>query len=229
MLWVVTGGVGSGKSAFANAWAKSLGREAIKLVCPVWPESEGSGTKPEASIPGSGGEENGGTVTLPADHTLAEQLNRINLRSNPFRASGRIIVVDSLSGWLRQEIAEMQKLFPKPEKPTLPRRGRPSKPAETDELFRKRTAKLEASLQEVVRALLDFEGKRIVVTEETPAGLVRDPWERWYLHKLAAANVALGSACDGLYRLTAGVATELKGTKMKRGTNHDENLYPNRR
>ncbi|CAM3836032.1 bifunctional adenosylcobinamide kinase/adenosylcobinamide-phosphate guanylyltransferase [Cohnella lubricantis] len=227
MLWIVTGGVGSGKSAFAEALARTHGREAIKLVCPAWPDSEITGVAPELNDPVSRDESN--EMTLPADHTLAERLNLINLRSNPFRANQRIIVVDSLSGWLRQEIEEMRKLFPPPEAAALPRRGRPRKPAETSEVFRKRTRKLEASLQSVIAALLSFEGKRIVVTEETPAGLVRDPWERWYLRELSKANLRLASACDKLYRLTAGFAEELKGTMMKRGTYHDENLYPNRR
>lgn len=227
MLWIVTGGVGSGKSAFAEAWARAHGREAIKLVCPAWPYSDISGFAPEKDVPLGGDEPD--WIRLPADRALADTLNRINLRSNPFRADRRVVVVDSLSGWLRQEIEEIRKPYPAPEAQKRSKRGVPGVMPETEELFRERTAKLEASLREVVTALLDFLGKRIVVTEETPAGLARDPWERWYLRELSKANLQLASACDGMYRMTAGIAAEIKGTKMKRGILKDENLYPNRR
>lgn len=261
MLWIVIGGVGSGKSAFAEQWARKHGREAVKLACPAWPDLPSAAESPGsiAESPGgaaaaaasdaparpemeqaarpaaadrrsafAAGEEAPKWITVPADQALAERLNRINLRSNPFRASGRVIVVDSLSGWLRQEVAEAQRLFPRPEAAVPPRRGRRKKPSETDEIFRKRTAKLEEALREVVAAVLGFEGRRIVVTEETPAGLLGDPWERWYVRELAEANRRLVAASDGVYRMTAGIATEIAGMKRKRGTVDDENLYPNR-
>jgi adenosylcobinamide kinase/adenosylcobinamide-phosphate guanylyltransferase len=195
MLWIVTGGIGSGKSAFAEAWAAAHGREAIKLACPPWPGACGAGEEGEAA----GSANRGRRTLLPADRALAERLNRINLLSNPFRASDRVVIVDSLSGWLRQAVEEIRSVSPE----------------ETEETFRLRTAKLEAALREVVGALLGFEGRLLVVTEDTPGGLARDPWERWYLRELSSANRRLSDACDGLHHLVAGVATELKSPRKK--------------
>ncbi|GIO13915.1 hypothetical protein J19TS2_34700 [Cohnella xylanilytica] len=227
MLWLVTGGVGSGKSAFAERWAAAHGREAIKLACPAWPNGNGR-FEDEIAV----SEENAKAAnwtTAPADHGLAERLRRINLRSNPFRASSRVVVVDSLSGWLRREVEETRKLFPRAEAPSPPRRGRRRKPVETEEVFLRRAALLEKALGEVVEELLSFDGSRIVVTEEAAAGLADDPWERWYVRQLAYANRRLGEASDGIHRLSFGIATEIKGTMIReRGTNRDENLYPNR-
>jgi adenosyl cobinamide kinase/adenosyl cobinamide phosphate guanylyltransferase len=143
----------------------------------------------------------------PADSSLAATLNRINRESNIFRADRRVLVVDSLSGWLRDYLLRARQAGCDP--------GGPEDWA-------------ASPLQEVTAALLSFQGKRIVVSEEASAGLAEDPWERRYAWELAAAIRRLAEESHAVYRLTAGFAAELKGHRVNRGRTKDENLYPNR-
>lgn len=234
MLWMVTGGVGSGKSAFARRWAAAHGREAILLTCPPWPA--GSGEAREIPDDENEDENEYGKkarwMRIAADRALAEKLNKINLQSNPFRASARVVVLDGLSGWLRAEIAAVRGAGLAPGgrgSPASLRRGRLLGREEAEARFARAATALETRLSDALAALRDFDGIRVVVTEEPAAGLATDPWERWYASRLAYANRTLAEASDGMHRLTAGLATEIKGQRMKRGTSHHENLYPNRR
>ncbi|MBN2979891.1 MULTISPECIES: bifunctional adenosylcobinamide kinase/adenosylcobinamide-phosphate guanylyltransferase [Cohnella] len=195
MLWIVTGGVGSGKTAFARRLAEALGREAIWLTCPAFPDDPaivparlGDSPKPDSSLR---------LATLDADADLARKLQEINLSSNPFRIDQRVVVFDGLAGWLRRRLAF----------------GAEEAAMDPGHL----AAQLDAALDEIVEAILAFAGRRIVVTEEPAAGLAGGLWERWYATRLSAANMRLASACDGMHRLTAGVAAELKGLRTKRG------------
>ncbi|WP_373229072.1 bifunctional adenosylcobinamide kinase/adenosylcobinamide-phosphate guanylyltransferase [Cohnella sp.] len=188
MLWLVTGGVGCGKSAFAEELAFTLGREGIKLFCPPFPAlnilDPLKGSELRADF----------TWTYSdADAFLADKLNAINLESNVFRADRRVLVVDSLSGMLRLIIQDTALDIVDGE------------------------ARIDALWQEVLTSILSFQGKIIVVTEETSAGLFLNSREQWYTFKLAAVNRILSEASSSQYRLTAGVATEVKGYRVKRG------------
>jgi adenosyl cobinamide kinase/adenosyl cobinamide phosphate guanylyltransferase len=209
MLWLVIGGVGSGKSAFAWRLAEALGREAILLACPAWPDDSGRLPAPERP---SGTQPAFRWKMLRADADAARKFEEINFSSNPFRIDQRVVVFDGLAGWLRGQIARERDASAKPD-------------AAPDSAF----ARLDAALDETLGAILGFDGRRIVVTEEPLAGLAADPWERWYLARLSTANLRLASACAGMYRVTAGAATELKGSRTKRGNVHHETLYPNGR
>ncbi|CAI6046175.1 bifunctional adenosylcobinamide kinase/adenosylcobinamide-phosphate guanylyltransferase [Cohnella sp. JJ-181] len=204
MLLLVTGGTGSGKSAYARRLAESLGREAIAFTCPAWPprrtgESAGSGLSPSddrlrrgpaADARGTASGRRGFSWThVPADGDCAQALHRVNLDSNPYRAERRTLVLDSLSGWLRHRVLERS-----PDDGTM-----------------EETA---AAAGELLTALLEFEGILIVVTEEAAAGLVFDPRERTYIRLLAESNQRLAAASHTIYRLSYGMAETVRGERL---------------
>lgn len=190
MLVVVTGGIGCGKSAYAEKWALSLGREAIRLECPTLPTEIGdNGFDPPATIPGFVWRR------YPADATLASKLNEINLESNVFRAESRVVLIDSLSGWLRAHVYNAVK---------------------ANHLWHEARPALDQDWQRFMEALFTFQGKVIVITEETTATLAFDPWESWYIGRLAETNRKLAEVSHAMYRMTAGIAVEIKGRRTKR-------------
>ncbi|WP_268747738.1 bifunctional adenosylcobinamide kinase/adenosylcobinamide-phosphate guanylyltransferase [Cohnella kolymensis] len=115
-------------------------------------------------------------------------------------------MVDSISGWLRALVSKAQ-----------PGNLRAVQP------------QVEAAWAEVLDAVLSFQGKMIVVTEDASAGLSLGSWEQWYTYKVADANRTLAEASHTFYRVNAGVAAEVKGYRVKRGNIHHENIYPDRR
>ncbi|MBB6633718.1 bifunctional adenosylcobinamide kinase/adenosylcobinamide-phosphate guanylyltransferase [Cohnella thailandensis] len=229
MLWMVTGGVGCGKSAYAEKWATTLGREAILLSCPAWPNGRDGDPDARGSVPPKPEGDKISWMSWKADDKLSERLDQINLKSNPFRADSRVIVLDSLSGWLRKAIYEARKepVLAAPADP--PKRGRRRKLPETEEVFKLRTDKVGKEFRRVVDALLRYHGRRIIVTEQPSLGLEADPWERWFAGELAAANRRLAERSTELRLLVSGVAMEIGSARTKRGNRYDEDLYPNRR
>jgi adenosylcobinamide kinase/adenosylcobinamide-phosphate guanylyltransferase len=201
MLWMIIGGVGSGKSAFAEELALTLGREGIRLVCPPFPGTNPNGMEYSADRNPA---DRFSWTESDADVTLPSKLNAINLESNIFRAERRVIVIDSLSGWLRNLYGRF-----------------PDDLGEAEWL-------IGEALRQVLSAIISFEGKIIVVTEETFAPLTLGVRERSYCYKLAEANRSLFEVSGALYRLTAGMATEVKGYRVKRRITPNENIYPNR-
>jgi adenosyl cobinamide kinase/adenosyl cobinamide phosphate guanylyltransferase len=199
MLWLVTGGIGSGKSAFAHELALVVGREGIRLSCPPFPRAN-----PTAGEPWAAAGEFYRTLS-EADESLAHKLNAINMESNIFRAERRVVVVDSLSGWLRGLLGRM----------------------DTDN--EEWNSLAEERWREALAAIAAFEGRMIVVTEEPSVGLRPSSEELAFAYWLAEANRALLAASGKAYRLTAGVAMELKGYQVKGGNGGHENLYENRR
>jgi adenosylcobinamide kinase / adenosylcobinamide-phosphate guanylyltransferase len=201
MLWLITGGIACGKSAFAEELALTVGREAICLSCPPLPEVTTFAR--ERDFPA---QSQFFWTDTDADDRLAAKIRAINVQSNFFRAEQRLLLVDSISGWLRALVSRADSDDPHFEIPQI-----------------------EAAWSEVLDAILSFQGKMIVVTEDAAAGLSLGSWERWYTYKLADANRTLADASDKFYRLSAGIAMEVKGYRVKRGNIHHENIYPDRR
>lgn len=199
MLWLVTGGVCSGKSAFAKELAHTVGREGIRLSCPSFPEWNADGRQDvmDDRIDFTWNHSE-------ADKSLAYKLNAINLESNIFRADRRVLVVDSLSGWLR---------------------GLIHREALDDGGWEDHVGN---AWEEVLQAILSFQGKMIVVTEDVTAGYTMNRKEREYTYRLATANRQFMEASTSLYRMTAGIASELKGYRLQRGNIKDENIYSDR-
>ncbi len=199
MIWMITGGIGSGKTDFANELAHTLGREGIILACPAFPDQLIGGSQAdwvyEPDFP---------WTYSDADDTLASKLTAINMESNIFRADRRVLVMDSLSGWLRSLYMRKNK-------------------AVTDD-----EAALDDAWQEVLAAILSFDGKMIVVTEEPASGLSVSLREQGYAYRLAVSNRILLEASVCLYRMTAGMATEVKGYRLKRRNTTSENIHTDR-
>jgi adenosyl cobinamide kinase/adenosyl cobinamide phosphate guanylyltransferase len=135
---------------------------------------------------------------------LAKKLTAINLDSNFYRADRRVLVIDSLSGWLRGVYHRMDGDAPEEEE------------------------RIDSAWREALEAILAFQGRMIVVTEELSAGLFMSAREQGFAYKLAYANRVLMEASEIVYRMTAGMAAELKGYRLKRGKTADENIYPDR-
>nr|WP_255570467.1 bifunctional adenosylcobinamide kinase/adenosylcobinamide-phosphate guanylyltransferase [Cohnella sp. CFH 77786] len=190
-MLLLIGGIGSGKSAYASEWARTLGREAIRFSCPTFPNGGSANPLPPEPEPSSFA-----WTELAADGTMAAAIHRINRESNIFRADRRVLLVDSLSGWLRASIGRARGAGLEPE--ALSGNG-------------------GALLGELLDALLAYQGKRIVVTEEAAAGLAEDPWERLFAMELARAVRVLARESHAVYRLTAGLASEVKGRQVKWG------------
>jgi adenosylcobinamide kinase/adenosylcobinamide-phosphate guanylyltransferase len=187
MLWLITGGIGCGKSEFAADLALSLGREAIRLSCPSFPNYSALEQREEED------HANFSWTHSDADEALANKLNAINLESNIFRADRRVIVIDSLSGWLRGLFLRIHTETPESE------------------------AQIEAEWQEVLKSILCYHGQMVVITEDIAAGLSTSSRELAFMYKLAAANRLLLKASHTIYRMTAGMATEVKGYRLIRG------------
>jgi len=199
MLWLITGGIGSGKSDFAEQLALTVGHEGIRLLCPPFPIRYSAANNETGSL------QAGFRWTfVDADETLAYKLNAINMESNIFRADRRVLVVDSLSGWLRGLYHRVEDNHPDAE------------------------AAISDAWQDILTAIRSFEGKMIVITEDVAAGLSLSSRERSYAYRLAEANRLLLESCTTIYRMTAGMATEVKGYRLKRGNMTDENIYKNR-
>ncbi|MFD0671577.1 bifunctional adenosylcobinamide kinase/adenosylcobinamide-phosphate guanylyltransferase [Cohnella sp. GCM10027633] len=206
MLWLITGGIASGKTQFARRLAASVGKEGIRMGCAAFPAPVGD----DAGTLDSRASDRSGSafqwLHAEADASLAAKLRSVNRESNPFLADRRVLVVDSLSGWLRGAIGEAR---------TADAAALESQVAE--------------AFGEVMDELLSYQGRLIVVAEEPAAGLHMDAWTQWYAFRLAGAIRALSERSRAVYRLTAGIATEVKGYRVNREDYEDENLYKNGR
>ncbi|MDI4644640.1 bifunctional adenosylcobinamide kinase/adenosylcobinamide-phosphate guanylyltransferase [Cohnella hashimotonis] len=201
MLLLVTGGTGSGKSAYARQLAESLGREAIGFNCPAWPQIDANpagkagavsntlAADAFADVKHASGRHGFAWTELPADGSCAQTLTRVNLDSNPYRAERRALVLDSLSGWLRHRVLE-------------------DRPGEGEE------ERVSAEAGKLLGALLAFEGVVIVVTEEATAGLASEPRERAFIKLLAESNRRLAAASHTIYRLSFGIAEAIRGERI---------------
>ncbi|MEK0316372.1 bifunctional adenosylcobinamide kinase/adenosylcobinamide-phosphate guanylyltransferase [Cohnella sp. 56] len=145
-------------------------------------------------------------IEANADCALA--LNRINMDSNPYRAERRALVLDSLSGWLRQQVAAASMDMKRDDQTLCEHRE------EQGGHDGRQAANPKAAAEELLRALLEFEGIVIVVTEEAVAGLASDPWERLYIRLLAEANRRLADASHAIYRMSFGIATAIRGERL---------------
>lgn len=203
MLWLIIGGIASGKSLFAERLAASVGRAGIQMHDLHGRPAPGMGTSVSESAAGAaaaGGKgfpDKDGFAWLrtEADASLASKLRAVNRESNPFR-SDRVVVVDSLSGWLRDRFLDAG-----------PAGTPPSEPIPSS---------VDLALEELMGELLSFQGKLIVVSEEPALGLFRDAWAEGYAYRLAGAQRRLSERSRKTYRLTAGIASEVKGYRVAR-------------
>lgn len=196
MLWLIIGGIASGKSLFAERLAESVGRAGIRMHDLHGPASRRQVAAKAGSAEETPSRDKNGFAWLrtEADASLASKLRAVNRESNPFRAD-RVVVVDSLSGWLRARFMDAAAA------------GMP-----TDAI----PAGIDPAFEELLDELLAFQGKLIVVSEEPSLGLFRDAWTEAYAYRLAGAQRRLSERSRKTYRLIAGIATEVKGYRVAR-------------
>ncbi|WP_147423848.1 bifunctional adenosylcobinamide kinase/adenosylcobinamide-phosphate guanylyltransferase [Cohnella endophytica] len=187
MLWTITGGIGSGKSVFAEELARTVGHEGIRLSCSPFPGNE---NRTDSLACSSRNDASFLWAESDADDMLANKLNSINLESNIFRADRRVLLLDSLSGWLRGLYYRIDDRQPEAED------------------------RIEAAWEQALKAIFSFEGKLIVVTEEAFGGLSVSARELSYARRLSKANRRLTEESKVFYRMTSGMATEVKGYRI---------------
>lgn len=199
MLWLIIGGIASGKSLFAERLAASVGRAGIRMHdlhgCPASETGASGEVSARAGEKRSRDKDGFAWLRTEADASLASKLRAVNRESNPFR-SDRVVVVDSLSGWLRDRFSDAAPAGTAPPEPIPP--------------------SVDLALEELMGELLSFQGKLIVVSEEPALGLFRDAWTEGYAYRLAGAQRRLSERSRKTYRLTAGIASEVKGYRVAR-------------
>ncbi|QOS77831.1 bifunctional adenosylcobinamide kinase/adenosylcobinamide-phosphate guanylyltransferase [Paenibacillus sp. JNUCC31] len=117
---------------------------------------------------------------------LTEVLHQINRESNLFLADKRIVIVDSLTAWMAAGFRA------------------------SDDLDHQR---LETQL--LLDALLSYQGKLLVITNEMHGSLYPSEEERIFAARMASVNRALQKHSEQMYILVSGLAVDLKAQKMR--------------
>jgi adenosyl cobinamide kinase/adenosyl cobinamide phosphate guanylyltransferase len=174
---MVTGGFGTGKTRFALSIAARLAREGIYISAPGQLADGASGV-PE--LPPSYHR-----ISVDEEMPLPNVLEHLNLESNVFRADRRIIIVDSVTGWLSGEFG--------------------SGPLQQAERRR-----LELKAERLSDKLLNYQGMLLVITNEVYPMLHPGEKEALFGRLISRLNMEMAARADKVFRLTAGLAVELK-------------------
>ncbi|MGC5771001.1 bifunctional adenosylcobinamide kinase/adenosylcobinamide-phosphate guanylyltransferase [Paenibacillus pabuli] len=117
---------------------------------------------------------------------LTEVLHQINRESNLFLADQRIVIVDSLTAWMAAGFRA------------------------SDDLDHQR---LET--QQLLDALLSYQGKLLVITNEMQGSLYPSEEERIFAARMASINRALQKYSEQMYILVSGLAVDLKAQQIR--------------
>ncbi|WP_440118074.1 bifunctional adenosylcobinamide kinase/adenosylcobinamide-phosphate guanylyltransferase [Paenibacillus sp. QZ-Y1] len=117
---------------------------------------------------------------------LTEILHQINRESNLFLADQRIVIVDSLTAWMSAGFRA------------------------SDDLDHQRS-----ETQLLLDALLSYQGKLLVITNEMHGSLYPSEKERIFAARMASVNRALQTHSEKMYMLVSGLAIDLKGQEMR--------------
>ncbi len=188
MVIMVTGGARSGKSLFAESYASCLGAEGI-CVATAQAADETMRRDAERMRARRAASPFSWTTKEEPLH-LVELIRQINLESNIFRAEKRIILVDSLSAWLRNLFAFYG--------------------------HERAYDAVSSKIDECVDVLKEFQGTIIAVTEETGGRPLREePSERMYRDLAGMMNQRVAAISAKLFLLTAGIPVELKSRQFR--------------
>ncbi|MFK0520717.1 bifunctional adenosylcobinamide kinase/adenosylcobinamide-phosphate guanylyltransferase [Paenibacillus illinoisensis] len=119
-------------------------------------------------------------------HHLTEVIHQINRESNLFLADQRIVIVDSLTSWMAAEFRA------------------------TDDLDQQRI-----HTQQLLDALLSYQGKLLVITNEMQGSLYPSEEERIFAARMASVNRALQSHSERMYMVVSGLAIDLKKREVR--------------
>jgi len=117
---------------------------------------------------------------------LTEVLHQINRESNLFLADQRIVIVDSLTAWMAAGFRA------------------------TDDLDQQRS-----ETQLLLDALLSYQGKLLVITNEMHGSLYPSEEERIFAARMASVNRALQAHSEQMYLLISGLAVDLKDRGLR--------------
>jgi adenosylcobinamide kinase / adenosylcobinamide-phosphate guanylyltransferase len=112
---------------------------------------------------------------------LAEVVNQINRESNLFLADQRMLIVDSLTSWM---VASFR---------------------EATDLDQQRV-----ETQRLLDALLSYQGKILIITNEMNGSLHPSEEERIFVARMASVNRILQSNAKQMFMLVSGLAIDLK-------------------
>ncbi|MGQ8871342.1 bifunctional adenosylcobinamide kinase/adenosylcobinamide-phosphate guanylyltransferase [Paenibacillus sp. TSA_86.1] len=117
---------------------------------------------------------------------LTEVVTQINRESNLFLADQRILIVDSLTSWMAASFRA------------------------TEDLHEQR---LET--QQLLDALLSYQGKILVITNEMHGSLHPSEEERIFTARMASVNRILQKNAEQMYMLVSGLAIDLKSQHVR--------------
>ncbi|MCY9516681.1 bifunctional adenosylcobinamide kinase/adenosylcobinamide-phosphate guanylyltransferase [Paenibacillus apiarius] len=187
MIIGVTGGAGSGKTPFALKYAATFGREGLYVVTHATPLPDAMPAPPHFTW-----------QTIHTEYSLPAVLHRINEESNLYRAERRVLVIDSLTSYL---CAAHQRFM----------QEHAGSISDGDYM-----EMITAAREELQHALLSFQGKVFVITDEPPGYTAfTDRKERCYITQHAALNLELARRSHQWFRLTAGIPEELSATRFR--------------
>ncbi|MDP4095503.1 bifunctional adenosylcobinamide kinase/adenosylcobinamide-phosphate guanylyltransferase [Paenibacillus sp. P96] len=179
MLIMVTGGLGTGKTRFALSMAARLAREGIYISSP--------GRTAAVGIPAEG-------LVLPSSYhristdremPLPNVLEHLNMESNIFRADRRMVIVDSVTGWIGSEFGTG-----------------PLEPADR--------RRLEVKAERLSDKLLSYQGMLLVITNELSPMLYPSEEEALFARLVTRLNMEIAERADRVYHLISGLPVELK-------------------
>lgn len=117
---------------------------------------------------------------------LAQVIDQINRESNLYLADQRILIVDSLTAWMAASFDVC------------------------DNLSEQRN-----DTQKLLGALLSYQGKLLVITNEMHASLQPSEKERVFAARMASVNRMLQSHSDRMFMLVSGLAIDLKSHALR--------------
>ncbi|MFB5674627.1 bifunctional adenosylcobinamide kinase/adenosylcobinamide-phosphate guanylyltransferase, partial [Paenibacillus terreus] len=183
MLIMVTGGIGTGKTKFALSMAARLAREGIYISAPG---RTAAGTSAAAcELPPSYHR-----IIVDQEMPLPNVLEHLNLESNIFRADRRIVIVDSITGCLKEEFG--------------------SGPLQQAERRR-----LEVKAERLSDKLLNYQGMLLVITNEVYPMLHPGEEEALFSRLISRLNMEMAARADKVFQLTAGLAVDLKERSLR--------------
>ncbi|MCE5172012.1 bifunctional adenosylcobinamide kinase/adenosylcobinamide-phosphate guanylyltransferase [Paenibacillus profundus] len=187
MIIGVTGSAGNGKTPFALKYAATFGREGLYVVTHDTPLPAAMPAPPHFTW-----------KTIHTEFALPAVLHRINEESNLYRADRRVLVIDSLTSYL---CAAHQRF--------MEEHDGSIDDGDYMEL-------MTAAREELQNALLSFQGKVFVITNEPPGYTpFTDPKERCYITQHAALNLELARRSHQWFRLNAGIPEELSARRFR--------------
>ncbi|MBR2566422.1 MAG: bifunctional adenosylcobinamide kinase/adenosylcobinamide-phosphate guanylyltransferase [Paenibacillus sp.] len=117
---------------------------------------------------------------------LADVVIQINRESNLFLADQRILIVDSLTSWMAASFKA------------------------TEDLDQQRM-----ETQRLMDALLSYQGKILVITNEMHASLNPSEEERVFAARMASVNRILQTHAEKMFMLVSGLAIDLRSLQLR--------------